>query len=535
MPKKPAPFRMRETDKLVYANALDDLGIFTEYYFDWEPFGWQQQFYHAPQQDKLVVAGVRSGKTKVVAAGFLHFMLYHPNCRIANASISADQATIVYYDCLDFAMRPQFQHLVEKVERHPYPLIRLVNGSEAWFRSVGYEAELWRGWEFDWINIDEAAYIPNEMAMVTLKGRLLGRRRVYGEWRHREGLFTMTTSPKGKTWLFKRFNQGWPEYPQHEEGDLETYLSIRARTFDNPALSPKILAEITRNMTKKQIQQEMEGLFVDSDSSQFEYDDIMLCCTPIVKDPVTKEVKAGRQEVTELVVQVNRWMDSHNASESRREDIDLYELEPIPGHYYVNSWDIGFRPTKVGRNATVGGVIDITERPWKLVAYAYLPGVSYAESQERIEQWQRKYNSRDATCETIMDATGKGDVISQELQQRKLNVEGFAYSTQSKALMITSLRLAVERQWLVFPFIKRMVDQLQIYEVPDDKIPQDIVMMLAQACMVARRRNGELGRDVARDLSVIASGRRSMDDPAMQRMFQRRQMSRSRRLPGRVR
>ena len=521
---KKQSIKLSQADELVYQVAWNDITTFTQYYFDWTPFPWQHQFYHAPQKDKLVVAGVRSGKTAIVSAGFIHYMLYNPNSRIANASISADQANIVFYQCLDFVSRPEFAHLVDYSVTHPYPIIRLLNGSEAWFRSVGYEAELWRGHEFDWINVDEAAYVANEMAIHTLKTRLLGRRRVYDLWKPRDGIFTMTSTPKGKTWLFGRWKLGDPDSPECRP---EEYLSMRARTRDNTSLRPEDIERLMGSFTRRMRDQEELGLFVDSEGAQFEYQDVTAMYTPIIKDPQTGAFIEGRQECTDITIQVNTYLTEHVGTRSNRDDITFYELDPKPDHYYVNTWDIGQRPNKLGRNATVGGVIDITGFPWRLVAYAYLPGVSYTESQERIDTWQRRYNNGSCICETIVDATGKGDVISQELQERRLNVEGLQYSRQSKALMITSLKLSIERGWLVTPFIKRMADQLQGYEVPDDKIAQDIVMMLAQGALVGRRRNGDIDKTVAHPRATYGSSRHAMAHPSMTRLQQRREAGRT--------
>lgn len=531
MPRKILPFKLKETDRELLTAARENITLFTQWYFDgWTPIPWQHEFVHAPQKRKMVVAGIRSGKTKIAAAGFLHYMFFNPGCRIANASISADQANIVYYDCLDFAQRPRFQHWVEDVQRHPYPRIRLINGSEAWFRSIGYEAELWRGHEFDLINIDEAAYVTNEMAIKTLEGRLLGSYQIAGLTKQRAGILWMTTSPKGRTWLYERWKLGDPDYPGCQ---LDRYWSKRARTFDNPNISPEALQDLMSGWTQKMIDQELNGVFVDSDGAQFSYEDVMDACTPTVRD-LEGSVVSGRVEVDHLVRQVHDFFEARNASKSRREDMDFYELEPEKGHYYVNSWDLGKRPNKLGRNATVGGVVDITERPWRLVAYRYSPGTSYSQSQTYIEEWDAKYN-QNAICQSVIDATGKGDVMNEELtDQKRIDVEGIVYSASTKPLMIDSLRIALERKQLVFPFIRRMVDQLQSYEYPDDKIAQDIVMMLAQAAHVGRIRSGEVGKKASHERAIIATARQSMNSAAMDRLRQRRQAVRTTRLPGRT-
>lgn len=520
MARRLLPFRLTSGDRKMLEVATDDLTLFCQYYFDgWTPLPYQHAFYHAKQKNKLLLAGIRSGKTKGVSAGFLHYGLFHPGSRLANASISADQAMIVFNDVVDFASRPKFEHWVEDISRHPYPKVRLVNGTEIWFRSIGYEAELWRGWEFDWINVDEAAYVQSEAAIKTLLGRLVGTYQVNGIWVPRAGLFSMTSSPKGKSWLFERWKLGDPEYLGSQP---EKYLSLRVRTRDNTYLSPESIDDLMANYSSKQIQQELDGLFVDADGAQFSYNQVMYACTPLMKNDLG-EVIDGRAEVSELQDAVNDSLEAHRASASRREDLDYYELPPERGHLYVNSWDLGKRPTKRGRNAMVGGVLDITKAPWRLVAYRYAPGASFGIAHEWIKEWHEKYGGETGNCETIIDATGKGDVLNEQLtEEDNLNISAFVYSVSSKPQLIHSLAIALERGLIVFPFIRRLVDQLQGYELPDDRIAQDIVMMLGQAAYSATLRSGGVGRALAVVKPVIATGRLPLDHPDMARFVERR-------------
>ena len=178
--------------------GLQDISWWYKAYFDGELYPWQHYFYHHPAKDKLVVAGIRSGKSYGAAVGLLHFPFYHPYARCLNTSISSEQAKIVFHTMLDLCSRERFKHWVEHIEKSPYPLIRLVNGSEIWFRSVGYEAELLRGFEFDLINIDEAAYIQSRMTIDTLRGRLLGVNPRTQE--PRAGLLWQTRAPRASGW-----------------------------------------------------------------------------------------------------------------------------------------------------------------------------------------------------------------------------------------------------------------------------------------------------------------------------------------------
>ncbi len=492
-------------------HGREDITLWARYYFDFTPLAFQHKFYHDPRKDKLLVAGVRTGKTKGLALGFLHYMMYHPNCRLGNASSSADQAKIMFDDCSELMASPLFQHWIEDVQKSPYPLIRLVNGAEATFRSVGYEAELWRGREYDWINIDEAAYIVREMAVKTLKGRLLGPGRA--------GILTMTTTPKGKGWLFERWKlgalkpDGQPQFPQHYDPH---YLSMLARTRDNIHLTEEQIQDLERDYTLRMKQQEIEGLFLDSEGLVFPWDQIQFATA----EEVNPHVKA-------LNARLHQWLADHHISD-RGGDIVYYALDPEPGHLYINSWDLGKKPTRSGRNATVGGVLDITHKPWELVAFRYEPGAGYGIAHDYIKEWNSLYGGV-GNCETVIDATGKGDPINERLQEEEhIDVDGFIYTGVTKPQIVMAIQVMLEKGWFAAPFIRRLVDQLQGYEHDDKDLPQDIVMMLGQAAYKARQRWGEAQQIKVTQRQV--GGRKGMGDPSMERYKDRRRASRMTRI-----
>jgi hypothetical protein len=89
---------------------------------------------------------------------------------------------------------------------------------------------------------------------------------------------------------------------------------------------------------------------LDSDMAEWNLDQIMWCCSDT------------HHEVQDLTRQIEDWRDRRQRQKSIRstlgiaEDIEYYELDPQSGHQYIASWDLGKKPTKKGRNATVGMV-----------------------------------------------------------------------------------------------------------------------------------------------------------------------------------
>lgn len=489
-PLKPNRFFLTPADRAAFdpETGIDaDIGLWSKLYFDTELFPWQRYFWHAPQKDRMVIAGIRSGKSFSAAVGLLHFMFYHPHSRVLNTSISSEQAKIVYQSMLELCTQDRFKHWVAKIEKSPYPRIELVNGSEAWFRSIGYNAELIRGFEFDVINIDECGYVQSANSIDTLKGRLMGFNKRTNQ--HRYGLFTQMSSPKGKIgWVYARWQQGDPRY---QNARPDRFLSLRARTLDNPKISESMLQDIMADYSEKQILQELMGEFIDADQTEFSLEQIAYCHS--MEHPEVRWILDGieraraAEEAQHASVRLGLKRDL-----GLSEDLDHYDLPAQPGHQYLASWDLGKQTAKSGRNATVGMVWDITELPWKLVGFHYdNRGRGYVPAMADIETVHFRYAQRAATCHTLIDATGKGDVINELMQlEHRIPVEGITYSAQLKPNLIASAKIAVERGMVRFPFIKRFVDELAAYQADDKKLAQDTVMAFAQAMHRARELTG---------------------------------------------
>jgi hypothetical protein len=496
MPKPgPKAFQLTTTDRFVLNNVASTRNdLFAQIYFDVKLFEWQQYFMAYPAKNKLVVAGIRTGKSFGVACMLLIFAYWNAGSRLLNVCITADQSLIIFNDIMTLAQSPKFAHWVERVVQHPYPVIRLHNGSEIWFRSIGGasgDASTIRGWEFDVINVDEAAYVVNEMAIRTLQGRLIGVNKATRKPRY--GLFTMVTTPKGaKTWLYERWKRGDPQYPHAEP---QKYLSLRARTYDNTLLDKATIEMALADYTERQRQQELEGLFI-SDEGLFNLEDLMACAGKDLgsdildmgyRDPASErlhhDIVAYLREKDTTIIDIPQ-------------TIEDYTLSPQPGHTYVAGWDLGAKSVlsgrAEGRNSTVGSVLDISTRPWSLVAYKYSTLGRYSVAMAQVKDWHDKYNSRGATCFTRIDALGPGDVIHQMLEEDQYRIDGFKASTLTKGAMLQASAVAIERHWLRFPFIRRLIDQHQSYDPNDHNIAQDIVISLGQSVHLAREIEGQV-------------------------------------------
>lgn len=110
-------------------------------------------------------------------------------------------------------------------------------GGEILFRSADNPDRL-RGPNLHWAHIDEGAMCPPGTFEV-----IIGRLRADG----RAGPCWITTTPNGRNWLYQRRDQ---------------FTIFRARTRDNPYLSPEFVSSLERSYTGEFARQELEGEFV---------------------------------------------------------------------------------------------------------------------------------------------------------------------------------------------------------------------------------------------------------------------------------
>lgn len=104
-----------------------------------------------------------------------------------------------------------------------------------------------RGANLGWLWVDEAAMVGLEtwtIAIATL--------------REEPGRAWITTTPRGRDWIYQMFTSGDPDYAM-----------IHSRTADNVFLPASFLETLRKSHTAEQFQQEVEGRFIDVTGNLF--------------------------------------------------------------------------------------------------------------------------------------------------------------------------------------------------------------------------------------------------------------------------
>jgi len=210
----------------------------------YEPSPKQMEFHASPARFRLFLGGIGAGKTFAGANEALGQALLQPG---SLGVVISPTFTMVF----DIAWRTFMQFCPEELRAYRNLTrleVRLVNGSTILFRSADKPDKL-RGLTAAWAWLDEGALMKEEVFLI-IQGRLRQQGYDHKLW--------VTSTPKGKNWLYKV----WCE--QHANDP--DYALIRARTADNPHLSPEYLESLKASFTGRFAQQELEAQFVGFDN-----------------------------------------------------------------------------------------------------------------------------------------------------------------------------------------------------------------------------------------------------------------------------
>jgi phage FluMu gp28-like protein len=79
---------------------------------------------------------------------------------------------------------------------------------------------------------------------------------------------------------------------------------------------------------------------------------------------------------------------------------------------------------------------------------------------QKIEAIAKKYNG----AKILMDSTGIGDPIFDDLRDRGLNIEGLKFTNESKKHLIEGLAIAIQNRDIAYPDIPELIDELELFE-----------------------------------------------------------------------
>lgn len=191
-------------------------------------------------------------------------------------------------------------------------------------------------------------------------------------------------TPKGRNDFWELWQRG------HSQG---TWHSYHAPTENNPHIAPDEIAAMRESMPALVAAQELDAEFTEGELTLFAIGDI------------------------------DRAFDSTSPQPKQ------------PNRRYVTAIDVGRR-----RDATIINTFDVTERPYRRVAFDRLERVAYPAIQARIEARAKAYGGV-----TIVESNGIGDPLIENLN---VPVQPFTTTAKSKLQGLQALQMLFEQDWL---------------------------------------------------------------------------------------
>lgn len=378
----------------------------------------------ATQPINILVPGNRFGKSTVIAMRHIWHCFGKVGAKpgpketwmtmpyeTISVAHSADQAEIVFNMAKRMLKHPAIKPFVKRIYSTPFPRIVFYNGAVMHCRSAHDGGKYIDGHAYRFISIDEAGYIDNLKELMTsvIIMRLAGG-----------GLIDLIGTPKGYGDLYWYANRGMQK--------VKGYYTQRGSIYDNPHLSPediKMRDDLLKHADPRLREQVIYGEFVSMAGMAF------------TKDQLENAFVEG--------------MPAHQ--------------DWIPGHRYVQAWDLGRRT-----DFTVGITLDVTRTPWQLVDFVRLNKVPWETIYEIIGRKSLEYH----VSMPIIDATGpQGDVIEEELRKRGIWIMGVKTSTQAlKTELINTLQACLDHDRIQIGERDWIDEAMVLHKVPDLEPPR---------------------------------------------------------------
>ena len=194
-------------------------------------------------------------------------------------------------------------------------------------------------------------------------------------------------------------------YARGNDPEQVEYKSFSFPTWTNPLIPQTEIEEVKRSLPQDVFRQEYEAAFLEDSAGVFR--NIKNCVAGSFEEPTNKT-------------------------------------------YYIG-WDIA--------KHTDFSVLVCMDNNRHVVAFDRFNQIDYTLQISRVVAMAEKYRAS-----VLMDSTGAGDPVLEQIRQRGISVEGYNLSNQSKQQLIEHLSVGIEQRLLTFPQIDTLIHELQIYE-----------------------------------------------------------------------
>lgn len=475
------PYSLTPDDEDVFEVAIHNGSAFTAYYFQnsmaetrdghlaegWQFIPWQLRIHHGPEPEQCIIGGFGSGKTAGIAMSAFTYCAMVPHFMFLEAAPVAWQSKQMYDYIVKRLPGSRAERFVEKYIERPYPKVLFRNGSSMEFMSADEQAAKILTWEGDWICLDQAENVDNlDQTCLNLATRLRGGR---PDGSPRLGRLTLLANAGDSPEL-------WDFYDQHETFPAD-YLSMQISYEDNIFLSERDIKNLFRRAFKaggsRAVEQWLKANRPEGGGEHFPMSLIEPSFSPALQDIMNQALAEGREGFVQ--------------QDAPKCGVVWWEMPADEGREYLVVGDIG-QNNPPHRGSPVIFVWDITnfpERPAVMRCFRWIFG--NGSFQPFWVEYKRLVDQYHAHGQNAFDSTGaqKGmdelAYTTEELVAEGMNMAG------QKFLHLNSAKQFFTKILWMMPYLKGLSHQLTHYRIPDTRIRQDLVMVLAMSAGWMRR------------------------------------------------
>lgn len=103
-------------------------------------------------------------------------------------------------------------------------------------------------------------------------------------------------------------------------------------------------------------------------------------------------------------------------------------------------------------------VLVVMDNTGHVCAFDRFNQIDWAFQLQRIKLLVNEYHPR-----IIVDSTGVGDPIYEQMKREGMNVEGYKFTSESKKQLVEGLSLAIEQRNITYPDIPELINELKIF------------------------------------------------------------------------
>ncbi len=385
--------------------------FFARMCFNWIPFDYQIKALDDMSKRIIINFGRQTGKSETCAIKGLHHAYMNDNSTVLIVSPTQRQSGILFRRMKYFLTKSKIEvpqlKIINSIKRETQLVLEFENGSMIYSLPASDDASNLRGFTSNLLIIDEAARIADEV-FNAISPMLAAT----------DGQMILISTPHGIQNFFAK------AYNNHEKMGFSRHF---AKSCMSPLIKPEFLESEKTRMPINQYMEEYEAQFIDESDSLFTFEEVE---GAILKDAVKLE-------------------------------------SPRTGFIYM----LGYDPARMGEDLAVGIIIEDRGEKWNendKKKHRRFQAVKIVEFKKKNLKEQsdiiKILDSIWHFSKILIDITGMGCGLSDDLIDKNLHIDPITFSIKSKMEIYNNLKMFLSNNSIGIPnniFLKKSLLEMK--------------------------------------------------------------------------